>query len=127
MRHTPYYLFGAALGAICCLGASYSQAQDAAPAQAQAGTNYRATPVAAPPAVGAAVNVGGGPQSGDPGRWYVADTTTQAQLRTKRKEIGAALQEAQADCKRVAAAERAACLKLARATYDADMKAAAAH
>ncbi|MES2740267.1 MAG: hypothetical protein V4754_04875 [Pseudomonadota bacterium] len=126
MRHTRYYLLGAALGALCCLTMGYGHAQEAG-AQEQAATRHSATPVAAPPdAVGTAVNAGGGPQSGDPARWYVADTTKSAQLRTKRKEIGAALQEAQADCKRVAAAERATCLKQARATHDDDMRAAAA-
>jgi hypothetical protein len=61
------------------------------------------------------------PQVGDPSRWYVDDTTAQAQLRTLRKEIGAAFQEAQAECKRMPAADRGACMKDARNTYQQDM------
>ncbi|STQ93119.1 Uncharacterised protein [Janthinobacterium lividum] len=34
------------------------------------------------------------PQPGDPQRWYQEDSTAQAQLRTLRKEIAAALAEA---------------------------------
>ncbi len=60
-------------------------------------------------------------QGGDPARWYVEDATAQQQLRTLRKEIGAALQEALADCKRQPASERGACMKEARATYQQDM------
>lgn len=62
-----------------------------------------------------------GPQTGDPARWYVDDDTAAAQLRTLRKEIGAAFQEAQAQCKRMPAAERSACMKDARATYQQDL------
>lgn len=62
-----------------------------------------------------------GPQAGDPARWYADDTTEQQQLRTLRKEIGAALREAQAECRRMAASGRAACLRDARATYRRDM------
>ena len=61
------------------------------------------------------------PQAGDPARWYVDDATAQQQLRTLRKEIGAAFQEAQAECKRMPAADRGACMKEARATYQQDM------
>lgn len=57
----------------------------------------------------------------DPPRWYVDDTSAQAQLRTLRKEIGAALREAQAECKRQPAAARNACMKEARATYRDDL------
>jgi hypothetical protein len=58
---------------------------------------------------------------GDPARWYREDATRQAQLRTLHKEIGAALQEAKNACKKLAAAERNACLQEARATYQRDM------
>lgn len=58
---------------------------------------------------------------GDPQRWYREDTTREARLRTMHKEMGAALQEAKNACKRVAAAERNACLKQAQATYQSDM------
>lgn len=57
----------------------------------------------------------------DPPRWYVDDTSAQAQLRTLRKEIGAAFREAQAECKRQPAAARNACMKEARATYRDDL------
>lgn len=58
---------------------------------------------------------------GDPGRWYRHDSTAADQLRTVRKEIAAALQEATLACKREPAAERNACLKEARSTYQHDM------
>lgn len=62
-----------------------------------------------------------GPQASDPQRWYVDDATRQEQLRTLRKEIGAALQEAQKQCRQMAPSEREACLKDAQATYEQDM------
>lgn len=58
---------------------------------------------------------------GDPARWYREDATRQARLRTLQKEIGAALQEAQNACKKRPAAERSACMKEARATWQQDM------
>lgn len=58
---------------------------------------------------------------GDPSRWYQEDATPQARLRTLHKELGAALQEARNACKKVAAAERNACLQEARANYQRDM------
>ena len=63
----------------------------------------------------------GVPQAGDPARWYVEDSTAQAQLRTLLKEIGAAFQEAQAECRRLPAADRGACMKEARSIYQQDM------
>ena len=62
-----------------------------------------------------------GPQAGDPARWYQADSTPQAQLRTLQKEIGAALAEAKKACRQEAPANRAACLKTAQDTYKQDM------
>ncbi|HEV7814128.1 MAG TPA: hypothetical protein VGP06_03390 [Janthinobacterium sp.] len=62
-----------------------------------------------------------GPRASDPQRWYVNDATRQEQLRTLRKEIGAAYQQAQKECKQMAAPDRAACLKDARNTYKQDM------
>lgn len=59
--------------------------------------------------------------TGDPQRWYREDTTPAARLRTIQKEIAAGLQEAQGNCKRQPTAERAACLKAARATYQKEM------
>lgn len=58
---------------------------------------------------------------GDPARWHQEDTTTSAQMRTLRKEIGAALAEARLACKKGPAAERAACMKEAQDTYQRDM------
>jgi hypothetical protein len=58
---------------------------------------------------------------GDPARWYKEDATSVEQARTLRKEIGAALAEANIACKKGPAAERQACLREARATYQRDM------
>jgi len=61
-------------------------------------------------------------RSGDPSRWHKDDPTRQARLKTLQKEIGAAYAEAKNACRESAAAERPACLKEARATYEQDMK-----
>ncbi len=58
---------------------------------------------------------------GEPARWLKEDGTMQAQLATKRKEIGAALNEALNDCRKAAAGERAGCVRQARDTYRQDM------
>jgi hypothetical protein len=58
---------------------------------------------------------------GSPARWFVADRTDTQRLRTLHKEIGAALNEALAECRKRASSERAACNKEARATYLQDM------
>lgn len=58
---------------------------------------------------------------GDPARWYQADRTKAAQLRTLRKEITAAYVEARTACKQVTADERSDCLKDAKEYYTADM------
>ncbi|NVE01656.1 hypothetical protein [Massilia sp. BJB1822] len=58
---------------------------------------------------------------GDPARWYKEDRGSKAQLATLRKEIGAALNEALADCRQQPAAERRDCLTAARQTYRDDM------
>lgn len=57
----------------------------------------------------------------DPPRWYVEDVTPQARYLTLKKEIGAAYQEALAECKAMRGAEKNSCLKEARATFNADM------
>lgn len=62
-----------------------------------------------------------GPQAGDPSRWYVDDATQADQLRTLRKEIGAALGEAQKECRTRPQSERTACLKDAQEVYRRDM------
>lgn len=59
--------------------------------------------------------------AGDPPRWYRADRTRQDRWRTRQKEIGAALHEAQNACRREAPAERGACLKEARANWERDL------
>jgi len=61
-------------------------------------------------------------RSGEPSRWLKEDPTRQARLKTLQKEIGAAYAEAKNACRESAAAERPACLKEARATYEQDMK-----
>ena len=58
---------------------------------------------------------------GDPARWHQEDTTASAQMRTLRKEIGAALAEARLACKKGPAAERTACMKDAQDTYQRDL------
>ena len=50
---------------------------------------------------------------GDPARWYRNDPAQQ----TLRKELGAALQEAQNACRKAPAAERKTCMDEARATW----------
>jgi hypothetical protein len=61
---------------------------------------------------------------GDPARWYRDDATGAARLRTLQKEMGAALREAQNACRQGPKAERADCLKEARAVWQHDMAAA---
>ena len=61
------------------------------------------------------------PQPGDPQRWYQEDSTAQAQLRTLRKEIAAALAEAKKACRLEPSATQATCLKDAQDTYRQDM------
>jgi hypothetical protein len=53
--------------------------------------------------------------------WYQEDSTPQAQLRTLRKEISAALAEARKACRSEPSATRATCLKEAQDTYRQDM------
>lgn len=60
-------------------------------------------------------------QAGDPQRWYQEDSTAQAQMRTLRKEIAAALAEAKKACRSEPSATRATCLKDAQDTYRQDM------
>lgn len=60
---------------------------------------------------------------GDPARWYVEDATEQQRLRTQRKEIAAAYEEAKIACRNEPVPERAQCLKEARATYQRELAA----
>ncbi|MFC5480849.1 hypothetical protein [Massilia suwonensis] len=63
---------------------------------------------------------------GDPARWYREDATAQQQWRTRKKEIGAALDEAKRACAQGPAGERAGCLKAAQETYKEELAAARA-
>ena len=63
---------------------------------------------------------------GDPARWFREDATAAQRLRTVHKEIAAGLQEAQGNCRRMATADRAGCLKEARAIYQKEMSGARA-
>jgi len=63
---------------------------------------------------------------GDPVRWYREDATTQQRMRTRQKEIGAALDEAKNACRQGPAPERASCLKAAQETWKEEMAAARA-
>jgi hypothetical protein len=63
---------------------------------------------------------------GDPARWFREDATAAARLRTMVKEIGAGLQEAQGECRKLPGAERRSCMAEARATYNQDMAGARA-
>jgi hypothetical protein len=58
---------------------------------------------------------------GDPARWYKADSTDAARMRTLKKEIAAAYTEARHACQRSPAARRASCLKEARSTWQHDL------
>jgi hypothetical protein len=58
---------------------------------------------------------------GDPARWTREDTDLASQMKTKRKEIAAALQESQGVCRSKPKAERSACMKEARAIYQQEM------
>jgi hypothetical protein len=59
---------------------------------------------------------------GDPARWYREDPTRQARLRTLKKEIGAAYEEAKNACREGGTGGRGACLKEARARWEQYMK-----
>jgi hypothetical protein len=63
---------------------------------------------------------------GDPPRWHLEDSTLAARLQTIRKETAAGLQENLGACRRLPAAERAACVKEARAIYQLEMAGAKA-
>jgi hypothetical protein len=94
-----------ALAALCLFACAASQAQSQDP------NDHQPAPQ----------NADAGPRASDPQRWYVDDATRQEQLRTLRKEIGAALQEAQKQCQGMAAPDRDGCMKDARSTYQHDM------
>ena len=58
---------------------------------------------------------------GDPARWHREDTTEAQRMRTRQKEIGAALSEAKNACRQSPAGERQACLKAAQTTWQEEM------
>jgi hypothetical protein len=58
---------------------------------------------------------------GDPVRWYREDATEAQRMRTRQKEIGAALSEAKNACRQGPAAGRQACLKAAQDTWQKEM------
>ena len=64
--------------------------------------------------------------SGGPARWHTEDVSLQARMRTIRKEAGAGLQENLGNCRKEPAADRAACIREARATYQLEMAGARA-
>ena len=97
-------------------GALLAGAASLAQAQAQPSTDANVPPAAAREQAREIAH-------GDPVRWYKEDTTRQERMRTRTKEIGAALDEAKNACKGAPAAERSACLKAAQATWESDMKA----
>lgn len=99
----------AAFAAICLMGASLAHAQ-----LPQTSTDQN---VPAATARQQAAEIA----RGDPARWSKEDTTVEARLRTLRKEMGAALQEARGACRALPASERSACNKEAQANYQKDM------
>ncbi|MDB5747644.1 MAG: hypothetical protein JWP72_2492 [Massilia sp.] len=58
---------------------------------------------------------------GDPARWHREDATEAQRMRTRQKEIGAALSEAENACRQGPAAERQTCLKAAQARWKTEM------
>ncbi len=57
----------------------------------------------------------------DPARWYIEDTTPQQKFQTLKKEAGAALREARANCRGLQSTDKAACNKEANANFQSDM------
>lgn len=99
--------------ALACLVA---MAAGAAQAQSQAGNDATVAPAAASKQAREIAR-------GDPERWYREDATDAQRMRTRQKEIGAALDEAKNACRQGPAAERQACLKAAQDTWQKDMAA----
>lgn len=91
------------LGACALAGAAFSAS---AQEPAQAGTDATVDPLVARQQAQEIAK-------GDPARWYRNDPEQQ----TLRKELGAALQEAQNACRKAPAAERKSCMSEARATW----------
>ena len=104
---------GAGLALLMALGAAQAQSSDAA-AAANVSSDQN---VPAATAQKQAAEIA----RGDPARWTREDTDAAARLKTLRKETAAALQESLGNCRRQAKAERAACERQARATYQQEM------
>jgi hypothetical protein len=119
--HTLHALAGAcALLASVAMGNVHAQSTSAAePAMAPTSTDSNVPPATAAKQAREIAQ-------GDPARWFRQDPGAAASLRRLQKEIGAALQEAQGACRKMAAAERKTCMSEARATYNKDMAGAQA-
>lgn len=107
------------LALLLALGAAQAQSTDAAATAPAASTTNVSSDRNVPPATAAkqAAEIA----RGDPARWSQEDSDTAARLKTLRKEAAAALQESMGNCRKLAQAERAACVKEARATYQQEM------
>ena len=108
----------ALLGAAALLLATAAQAQTTLPAPvperaASSGDQNTPAPIARQQQAEIA--------RGDPSRWHQEDLTLQQRMRTMRKDIAAGLQENLGACKSQPAAERSACMREARATYNKEM------
>lgn len=110
--HQPEFIVKRAIFAIGALALAFS-------AQAQVSTDANVPPATARKQAAEIAQ-------GDPARWHRADATVAQRLRTIRKETAAGLQENLGMCKSMAAAERPACVKEARATYQLEMAGAKA-
>jgi hypothetical protein len=113
--HTTIFTRTALLALLLSVGAAHAQSTDTsttAPASVSSDTNV-------PPATARkqAMEVA----AGDPARWTREDVTAADRLKTLRKETAAALQESLGNCKRLAQAERATCVKEARTIYQQEM------
>lgn len=62
--------------------------------------------------------------SSDPVQWHTEDLTPLARYNTAKKEAGAALHEALAECRHMSTTERLACVKEARERFTQDMASA---
>ena len=63
-------------------------------------------------------------QGSDPPRWYQEDLSPRGRFLTRKKDAGAALQEARLACKKAERAARAACAQQALSQFEQDMAAA---
>ena len=101
---------------LACAGAHGAMAQttDTQPPGAQAGSDATVSPAAS---ARQAREIAGG----DPVRWYQEDANSAQRMRTRQKEIGAALDEAKNACRQGPAAQRPACLKAAQDNWQKEM------